>query len=123
LGDLRHLFGLNLRPSQLWNAIPWSWLIDYFIDIGGYMQAWEGVLTTRLDQFCLMSHTERRFELYKWPASKTVTDTGLNFRETKYREVHDTAVPALRMKPFLTASQQGILTSLALVGPLRVARR
>jgi hypothetical protein len=123
LGDNRHLLGLNLRPSQLWNAVPWTWLIDYFIDVGGYMQAWEGVLTTRLDEFCLMSHSKETKWLDSAPSDVIITYKGSYLRESKYRETHDTAVPALRMKPILTQKQMGILSALALAGPLRVARR
>jgi hypothetical protein len=28
------IMGLNLTPSTIWNALPWSWLIDYFGNVG-----------------------------------------------------------------------------------------
>jgi hypothetical protein len=30
----RHLLGLELDPSTLWDLAPWSWLVDWFGDIG-----------------------------------------------------------------------------------------
>lgn len=30
----RHLLGLKLDPEVLWNLAPWSWLVDWFTDIG-----------------------------------------------------------------------------------------
>jgi hypothetical protein len=30
----RALFGLNPTPSLLWEVLPWSWLIDYFANVG-----------------------------------------------------------------------------------------
>jgi len=30
----QHLSGLNLDPEVLWNLAPWSWLSDWFLDIG-----------------------------------------------------------------------------------------
>lgn len=29
-----HLLGLRLTPEVLWELTPWSWLVDYFVDIG-----------------------------------------------------------------------------------------
>ncbi len=31
---IRALFGLNPTPDVLWNALPWTWLIDWFSNIG-----------------------------------------------------------------------------------------
>jgi len=33
----RALFGQNPTPSQLWELIPWSWLIDWFSNVGDIM--------------------------------------------------------------------------------------
>lgn len=32
--DARYLYGLDLTPETIWNAIPWSWFVDWFINIG-----------------------------------------------------------------------------------------
>ncbi len=33
----RALFGQNPTPSQLWELLPWSWLIDWFSNVGDIM--------------------------------------------------------------------------------------
>lgn len=33
----RALYGANITPEVLWNALPWSWLIDWFGNIGDVM--------------------------------------------------------------------------------------
>lgn len=33
----RRLYGLNVSPSVVWELIPWSWLIDWFTNIGDIM--------------------------------------------------------------------------------------
>lgn len=33
----RALYGANITPEVLWNALPWSWLIDYFTNVGDVM--------------------------------------------------------------------------------------
>jgi len=39
LARLRYLYGLSLDPDTLWNLIPWTWLLDWFISYGGLMKA------------------------------------------------------------------------------------
>jgi hypothetical protein len=39
---LKTALGLNLSAAAIWNAVPWSWLIDYFTNIGALMEARRG---------------------------------------------------------------------------------
>jgi hypothetical protein len=39
---LRTALGLNASAATIWNAIPWSWLLDYFFNIGLLMEARRG---------------------------------------------------------------------------------
>ncbi len=32
------LLGSNLDPHSLWSALPWSWLVDWFVDVGDIIQ-------------------------------------------------------------------------------------
>jgi len=34
----RKLLGIGLSPEVIWNLAPWSWAIDWFVDIGSVMQ-------------------------------------------------------------------------------------
>lgn len=33
-GFVRKVYGLTIGPAELWEAMPWSWLIDYFTNAG-----------------------------------------------------------------------------------------
>lgn len=33
----RKVYGLTITPADLWEAMPWSWLIDYFSNVGDIM--------------------------------------------------------------------------------------
>lgn len=34
---IRKVYGLTITPADLWEAMPWSWLIDYFANVGDVM--------------------------------------------------------------------------------------
>lgn len=35
----RRLMGNRLTPSTIWNLLPWSFLVDYFVDVGHFLNA------------------------------------------------------------------------------------
>lgn len=44
----------ELDASTIWNAIPWSWLVDYFYDIGDYLAAHEAEGLVEPYDICIM---------------------------------------------------------------------
>jgi len=54
LGLDRHMEQFNwfittdLTPSDLWQIAPWSWLVDWFIDIGGLIDAFQTGTSNRI---------------------------------------------------------------------------
>jgi hypothetical protein len=46
------LLGLTIDPSVAWQLSPWSWLIDWFIDIGDQMEA----LTVNFDDNLVLNY-------------------------------------------------------------------
>jgi len=58
------LFGLNVTPAAVWNALPWSWLVDWFSNAGDVAQNLSEGLegNTFADQFYLMAHRRRVIE-------------------------------------------------------------
>ena len=36
---LRRLLGSRVTPDVVYNLMPWSWLVDYFTDLGHFIQA------------------------------------------------------------------------------------
>jgi len=45
---LSELMRWDLRPSDLWQLAPWSWLVDWFTDIGGQLESWESATSNRI---------------------------------------------------------------------------
>lgn len=61
----RLLYGLDLNPEVLWNLAPWSWLVDWFVNIGPVLHnlsafGQDGLV---LRYGYLMSHSVRRVDI------------------------------------------------------------
>lgn len=39
--EANHLLGLRITPEVLWNLMPWSWLVDWFVDVSSALAAAE----------------------------------------------------------------------------------
>lgn len=113
------LLGLQPSGSTLWNAVPWSWLIDYFYNVGDVIEAQRGWLPFRVTRMCIMYYTVKRSLL-----KRLRVDDGLSFSdsgmvtESKQRSVHANPTPMLAYDPFLSVSQVGILSSLVVARAL-----
>jgi len=57
---LGRIFGLNPTPSVVYNAVPWSWLIDWFTNFGDCLSNMEAGVADRLaaDYYYIMRHKE-----------------------------------------------------------------
>jgi len=53
--EIRRVLGLGMSASTVWDAIPWSWLIDYFISVGSYLGASRGVLPFSVSNMNIMA--------------------------------------------------------------------
>lgn len=110
------------KPSlqTLWNAMPWTWLADWFGNAGDYLGTFNNAIPTVHSPPCVMRHTKTtytgRCNRSSYPNLK-----GGDFvltRETKTRVIMPFLLPEARI-PFLDARQVSILGSL---GVTRIPR-
>lgn len=48
LTRLDELMRWDITPMDLWQLAPWSWLVDWFFDIGGQLDAWNSATSNRI---------------------------------------------------------------------------
>lgn len=112
LGDTGGPLG-PLRMSNLWNAIPWSWLIDWFTNVGDYMIAYDNSVPCTHSTPCIMTQTQTAIS---WTRIDSYTDykggDGASTYITKERVVTSGSLQA--SLPFLSGRQLSILSGLAL---------
>lgn len=120
---LRDALGLNRPIASIWAALPWSFLIDYFIGVSNYLEASGGLAQFRPSQICIMQHStvrllEDTYNLRPGFAEGTFTPTKL-FAERKKRYVVSDPSPRLAWSVNPISSKIGILSSLATALALR----
>jgi hypothetical protein len=71
------IHGWSNAPARVWEALPWSWMIDYFANIGDFLNANGNELGLIPTNICVMDET------------RTVSQDTLEFVESGF-----TAVPA-----------------------------
>jgi len=98
--------------SPYWEALPWSWLIDWCSTCGDYFQATRNTVGGTLSSVTVMRHT--RTEISGSESNKDGAAQCSGFRVVRHdkrrtlRPIFPTATLA-----FLTKSQMGIVASLA----------
>lgn len=109
-------YALGLDPSQqiqnLWDAMPWSWLADYFGTVGDFIAANNNSLAYSRSA-CAMSHGKRRITIkpITYPTWMEVSEGSLVI-ERKVRRVGGPSLSA--SLPILSNKQLSILGSLAI---------
>lgn len=114
---VRLTFGLDFSFSTMWEAMPWSWFIDWFSNLGDIFAGNRNTVPVRHDGSCVMKHTRTKvtnLALVPHATPGTLSVHGTDFlRETKTRVVVGSALPLPEFDlPLLSGRQLGILASL-----------
>jgi hypothetical protein len=107
------IFGLYLSPKEIWDAVPWTWLVDWFANFGDYLDSTNNVLALAPSVPLVMTHerTEEswtRIDNEKWCQG----GNGTRLYETKTRITQGATLSATI--PAIGASTFAILGALAL---------
>lgn len=114
LSEARRLvFGWRFNPADVWNLLPWSWFVDYFFNVGDYLEATSNSTDWYLESICVMQHdrTEHRYHNYGTPFGPISVIPGVSVYETKLRRLGSLDIVATQ--PFLSAKQVTTLAGIA----------
>lgn len=98
--------------SILWEALPWSWFIDYFTNVGDFLNANRNGAGAVAQMGCVMEHrTTWQTHIVTFTDIYSKATPGVFVYETKSRVLASAGVTA--RLPFLSAGQLVTLSSLA----------
>lgn len=118
--SLVRALGLRVSPATLWEAIPWSWLIDYFANVGDILEANRGSFPYQVSNVCLMLReiaTENLYVIFN-PQGLDISP-GSWMGVYKKRAVRPSPRLKIVLKPALNGRQKAILGSLVLAKVLK----
>lgn len=111
----RSALGLDLDLTFAWNALPWTWLIDWFSNFGDFISLTRGTIQWQHRNLNIMVHDRYQAQiLWQKAAGVSGPDSSLVTKEWKRREFWPApyAWPTITI-PILSKTQLGILASLA----------
>nr|UOL49018.1 MAG: putative maturation protein [Leviviridae sp.] len=119
-GDLRDrarslVFGHQGHIVDVWNLIPWTWLLDWFSTTGDFLEANRNHLGVQVDDIAVMTLITARPKSFAWTANpfnasfSVATDHEASWK----RRVKGSGPSVSAFVPFLSQKQWSILSALA----------
>jgi hypothetical protein len=112
------IFGYDINPYTIWQLVPWSWLIDYFTNLGDILKGCSNMYEIRHDPVNVMTTTFTQ----SWTdnhsvhtnSSGTCTCTPMSVQYVRKDRVYATP-SVIALDAVLTPQQLSILGSLAAI--------
>jgi hypothetical protein len=121
---LSRLYGREVSPSALYNAIPWSWLIDWFSNLGDLIENLDAGVADKLaaDYFYIMRSQEWSMERVSTGRFRRQNGTQFDVTATAWTTAY--AKSRVRGGPFDPAILTNQLSNsqLAILGALGLSR-
>ena len=105
--------GLYIDFSTAWNLIPWSWLVDWFSNVGDVLTIQRNIIPAVPSHILIMRKTTTLLSIEGGDNGTTTLSPLLGTYTTKARDPASYSITA--ELPFLTGRQWSILGSLAAV--------
>jgi len=115
-------FGLHLSISDLWELLPWSWLIDWFTNFGDILMSQRNHVPVFPSNLCVMTQTRTVTTCVATsglPQGVTMSGTTKRTFTTQERSVPALVTYPSASLPFLGAGQLSILASLSVLSQHR----
>lgn len=106
----RAVYGLTVDFSTLWEITPWSWLADWFGDVGTYLKAQRNIIPAAVSGVHPMKHWRTESVFDGGPISQGTISSGKVVRETKTR-ITSFVAPTAHL-PIFDERQMSILAAL-----------
>lgn len=103
--------------QTIWNLIPWSFLVDYFTNVGDVLGVIGNRMPYRVTRLCVMCTAKLEVTVTPWNETFRITYSNLRNGKVKYYEkrrfVYGNPTPAFNFSPLLSGQQIANLAVLA----------
>lgn len=112
----RTVLGLTIDGSTVWEALPWSWLADWYSNFGDWLAANRSLIDVvpSTPRICFTLETRKSYANRRTNSIPEGVSTPTVVHTQKARRIVSAAWPTASL-PFLTDRQVGILASLAVL--------
>lgn len=107
--------------STIWESIPWSWLIDYFANIGSYLEAIRGNFPMKARYLCVMNEKVVEESVTGRAPEGIKVDDGVYNHIERLRRVYTDPSPTIFFRGNLLQPQLNILSALTTARVLKRA--
>jgi len=104
------VIGLDVNLSSVWDGIPWSWLVDWAVDVGSYFRANLNIIPATLSGVQIMHHTTTTWEANQYRDGDLEMSSSKVTLERLSRKTVG-VLPTAHF-PLLSGSDMGILAAL-----------
>ncbi|UJQ85029.1 MAG: putative maturation protein [Alehxovirus nemorisadaptatum] len=107
------VYGFTLTPKQIWDSFPWSWLIDWVLNVGDYLDTYNNILSLSPSTPCVMTWIRTTESWTRTDGNLWATGAyGTRLLESKARILQGATLTA--SIPFLGPGQLATLGALAI---------
>jgi hypothetical protein len=103
--------------SAVYNLTPWSFLLDYFSNVGDHIAATQNKVLYTIESICLMCETEVKIvdtpQNHSWPVQTLAKSAGRWTVVEKKRRVYPSPSSQLSLDDFLSGNQIANILALA----------
>ncbi|UJQ85193.1 MAG: putative maturation protein [Koroslivirus faecicola] len=113
----RAAFGLDASLDSIYNAVPWSWLLDWFGNLGDYVSTSRNTIPAKHSTPCVMKMTTTSVHGQRSGSNGAFMSGGKTFstrHTTKTRAVMPFVLPEANLGPTLDFRKWSILGALGL---------
>lgn len=109
---MKAVWGLSLQAEDVWNILPWTWLIDWSSNVGEYLGAHSNRVPAKATGVNIMTQTLTNINWTRLSTNWAKGGEGVATFETKERVQSASTIDA--HLPFLNSRRLSILGSLAI---------
>jgi len=110
---MRSVLGLTIDRSSVWEALPWSWLIDWGYNVSEYFKATRNIMPVELADVSIMRETRTKFTSNGVSFGGAGSQSGIDSERVTKTRVNNVPVTPVAHLPILNGREVGILASLA----------